>query len=228
MAKTFDNISESSATNYLFLFAQRTLALQNELPTPPPLNVLGLPCHALCLLWDLLQKEDGTRKKTDETALEATATEAIGFDKARSSVGSWSFSTGSWSFATGSVAAQGDEKLPIEREAMLEDRAAAEASAEGTQRSSAETVGKRTLSAVAFAAMPLSFADAAFSDADGSSTSDGAARSFAMSRCFFCFCFCTHAQSRKMALHGSPSAFSGGGVGGSFWRASVLCANRKR
>jgi len=135
MAKTFDNISESSATNYLFLFAQRTLALQNELPTPPPLNALGLPCHALCLLWDLLQKKDGTQKKTDETALEATATEAIGFEKARSSVGSWSFSTGSWSFATGSVAARGDEKLPIEGEAMLEERAAAEAAAEGTQSS---------------------------------------------------------------------------------------------
>ena len=88
MAKTFDNISEASATNYLFLFAQRTLALKNEPPTPPPLNALGLPCHAICLLWDLLQKKD-------ETASEATATEAIGFDKARSSVGSWSFSTGS-------------------------------------------------------------------------------------------------------------------------------------
>jgi hypothetical protein len=51
MAKTFDNISESSATNYLFLFAQRTLALQNEPPTPPPLNALGLPCKAMSLLW---------------------------------------------------------------------------------------------------------------------------------------------------------------------------------
>jgi hypothetical protein len=51
MAKTFDNISESSATNYLFLFAQRTLALQNEPPTPPPLNALGLPCNAISLLW---------------------------------------------------------------------------------------------------------------------------------------------------------------------------------
>jgi hypothetical protein len=51
MAKTFDNISEASATNYLFLFAQRTLALQNEPPTPPPLNVLGLPCEAMCRLW---------------------------------------------------------------------------------------------------------------------------------------------------------------------------------
>ena len=135
MAKTFDNISEASATNYLFLFTQRTIALQNELPTPPPLNALGLPCQALCLLWDLLHKEDGTQQKTDGTALEATATEAIGFEKARSSVGSWSFSTGSWSFATGSVAAQGDEKLPIEREAMLEERAAAEVAAEGTQSS---------------------------------------------------------------------------------------------
>ena len=50
MAKTFDNISEASATNYLFLFAQRTLALQNEPPTPPPLNALGLPCEAICRL----------------------------------------------------------------------------------------------------------------------------------------------------------------------------------
>ena len=51
MAKTFDNISEASATNYLFLFTQRTLALQNEPPTSPPLNILGLPCHAVRLLW---------------------------------------------------------------------------------------------------------------------------------------------------------------------------------
>ena len=51
MAKTIDNISEASATNYLFLFAQRTLALQNEPPTPPPFNVLGLPWKGVCLLW---------------------------------------------------------------------------------------------------------------------------------------------------------------------------------
>ena len=54
MAKTFDNISEASATNYLFLFAQRTLALQSEAPTPPPLNVVGLPCAVICLLWACL------------------------------------------------------------------------------------------------------------------------------------------------------------------------------
>ena len=35
-------------------------------------------------------------------------------------------------------------------------------------------------------------------------------------------------QSRRIPLHGSPSALSGGGVGGSSWRASVLCAKRKR
>ena len=46
MAKTFDNISEASATNYLFLFAQRTLALQNEPPTPPPLNLLAKQCSS--------------------------------------------------------------------------------------------------------------------------------------------------------------------------------------
>ena len=57
MAKTFDNISEASATNYLFLFAQRTLALQNEPPTPPPLNALGLPCKGVYLLWKWVQKQ---------------------------------------------------------------------------------------------------------------------------------------------------------------------------
>ena len=55
MAKTFDNISEAAATNYLFLFAQRTLALQSEPPTPPPLNVLGLPCEAILALGKFLQ-----------------------------------------------------------------------------------------------------------------------------------------------------------------------------
>jgi len=165
MAKTFDNISEASATNYLFLFAQRTLALQNEPPTPPPLNALGLPCEAICRLWVRRHPEKaaagegscgGTRylsiylesigatgvvevaeeksAEVDKAAEKKEAEELTAAidDKARSSVGSWSFSTGSWSFSTGSVAAQGDEKkLPIEPEAMLEERAAAE----GTQRS---------------------------------------------------------------------------------------------
>ena len=54
MASTFADVSKSSATNYLFLFAQRTLALQNESPTPPPLNVVGLPCAAISLLWACL------------------------------------------------------------------------------------------------------------------------------------------------------------------------------
>ena len=58
MAKTFDNISEASATNYLFLFAQRTLALQNEPPTPPPLNALGLPSKVIGLLCALLYPKD--------------------------------------------------------------------------------------------------------------------------------------------------------------------------
>jgi hypothetical protein len=79
MAKTFDNISESSATNYLFLFAQRTLALQNEPPTPPPLNALGLPCKAMSLLWACWLKEKtvvnekpaGEAKQAGESPLEA-------------------------------------------------------------------------------------------------------------------------------------------------------------
>ena len=62
MAKTFDNISEASATNYLFLFSQRTLALQNEPPTPPPLNALGLPCKGVYLLWKRVQNQKQKQK----------------------------------------------------------------------------------------------------------------------------------------------------------------------
>ena len=71
MAKTFDNISEAKATNYLFLFAQRTLALQNEPPTPPPLNALGLPCNAISLLWAWVQKQK--QKKHLDMAKESAA-----------------------------------------------------------------------------------------------------------------------------------------------------------
>ena len=74
MAKTFDNISDASATNYLFLFAQRTLALQNEPPTPPPLNALGLPCHAVCLLWERMQKHQLKQKVKRAEAVGSNAT----------------------------------------------------------------------------------------------------------------------------------------------------------
>ena len=63
MAKTFDNISEASGTNYLFLFAQRTLAHQNEPPTPPPLNVVGLPCYAICRFWAWLYPNKAAANK---------------------------------------------------------------------------------------------------------------------------------------------------------------------
>ena len=72
MAKTFDNISEASATNYLFLFTQRTLALQDEPPTPPPLNALGLPCRVICRLWARLYRE-----KAQDTVLAAETTAAV-------------------------------------------------------------------------------------------------------------------------------------------------------
>ena len=77
MAKTFDNISEASATNYLFLFAQRTLALQNEPPTPPPLNALGLPCEAMLQLWGWLQKGKAAEEPASEpkTTAEEKTTE---------------------------------------------------------------------------------------------------------------------------------------------------------
>ena len=76
MAKTFDNISEASGTNYLFLFAQRTLALQNEPPTPPPLNVLGLPCKGMYLLWKWVQKQK--RPIEPEASEEAVADATVG------------------------------------------------------------------------------------------------------------------------------------------------------
>ena len=57
MAKTFDNISEASTTNYLFLFTQRALALKDEPPTPPPLNALGLPFQVMCKLWASVNRD---------------------------------------------------------------------------------------------------------------------------------------------------------------------------
>jgi hypothetical protein len=63
MAHTFDDVSKSSATNYLFFFAQRALAHQDEPPTPPPLNALGLPCEAMCRLWARLYPEQAACQK---------------------------------------------------------------------------------------------------------------------------------------------------------------------
>ena len=52
MSKTFDNIAEAASTNYLFLKAQMTISLEQELPTPPPLFALSFPSQLLCLaLW---------------------------------------------------------------------------------------------------------------------------------------------------------------------------------
>ena len=89
MAKTFDNISEASTTTCLFLFSQRTLALQNEPPTPPPLNALGMPCEVACRLWEwryhpknkylsiyLLGPVAAAEKAAAEKALEEAKTEA--------------------------------------------------------------------------------------------------------------------------------------------------------
>jgi hypothetical protein len=147
MAKTFDNISEASATNYLFLFAQRTLALQNEPPTPPPLNVLGLPCEAVCLLLRLHKKEKGkgvVAQENDETAekeekateeLKVAATRATADMKARSTVGSWSFFTGSWSFSAASVT---EKKPSIEKAAMMEEGAVEEVLVAGEKVAAAE------------------------------------------------------------------------------------------
>ena len=71
MAKTFDNIFEAAATNFLFLFAQRTIALKKEPPAPPPLNVLGLPCEAIQALLNCRKRV--TVAQTDEANAEELA-----------------------------------------------------------------------------------------------------------------------------------------------------------
>ena len=75
MAKTFDNIFEASTTNCLYLFAQRTLSLSEDVPpTPPPLNALGLPCHAiqamLAYFAPLLEKKAETSPSEKASVLE--------------------------------------------------------------------------------------------------------------------------------------------------------------
>ena len=75
MAKTFDNIFEASTTNCLYLFAQRTLSLSEDVPpTPPPLNALGLPCHAiqamLAYIARLLEKKAETSPSEKASVLE--------------------------------------------------------------------------------------------------------------------------------------------------------------
>ena len=78
MADTFVAIQASSSTNYLFLFAQRTLALQNDPPTPPPLNVVGLPCKAMCLLWGWLRPAAKQERYAVKANAQAPRPEAAG------------------------------------------------------------------------------------------------------------------------------------------------------
>jgi len=47
MAKSFDNIREASAMNYVFLFSQMTHAIWEQPPAPPPLYLLTLPSDLL-------------------------------------------------------------------------------------------------------------------------------------------------------------------------------------
>ena len=75
MAKTFDNIFEASATNYLFLFAQRTLDSRVGAPPPPPLNALCLPCNLVFLLWGSIRK---SQQKTARAEKKAVAAVMIG------------------------------------------------------------------------------------------------------------------------------------------------------
>ena len=132
MAKTFDSISEASATNYLLLFAQRTLALQNEPPTPPPLNALGLPYHAIRAMRKLWLCSEFMRKlwlwkcATAAAAEEVVEAQRATADKARSCTGSWSFSTASWSFYTALDFAEKITPLAVKVTKYIQDDAAQE------------------------------------------------------------------------------------------------------
>ena len=78
MASTFANVSKSSATNYLFLFAQGTLAHHNDPPTPPPLNALGLPCEGMFRLWARLYPKQAARHKYLSDYLKSIKATGIG------------------------------------------------------------------------------------------------------------------------------------------------------
>ena len=112
MAHTFDNVSKSSATNYLFFFAQRVLAHHNEPPTPPPLNALGLPCLGMCRLWAWLYPVQAARQKYLSVYLKSIKAtgrmQAAAKEKAAIELkgASWNFSTGEWSFSTVSLTAE--------------------------------------------------------------------------------------------------------------------------
>jgi hypothetical protein len=78
MAKTFDNISEASATNYLFLFAQRTLGAGDKVPpTPGGLNTLGLPCKAICKLWYLMHPKANSAEASPSSPLPSPSSEEV-------------------------------------------------------------------------------------------------------------------------------------------------------
>ena len=76
MSKTFDTIWDASETEYYFLFAQRTLALKNEPPTPPPLNVLGLPCEMIRAMMELWEWRRGGQTAEGGAAEGASVTTA--------------------------------------------------------------------------------------------------------------------------------------------------------
>jgi len=135
MAKTFDNISEASATNYLFLFAQRTIALQNEPPTPPPLNALGLPCEAICRLWARRYSEKAAAHRYLSIYLKsigATGVVEVAEENKSAEVNKAAEKKEAEELTAAAVPIKAiDDK----GKAMLEERAAPEAAAEGTQRS---------------------------------------------------------------------------------------------
>ena len=151
MAKTFDNISEASATNYLFLFAQRTLALQNEPPTPPPLNALGLPCNAISLLWAWVQKQKQKKHldMAEESAAPAEVEEPSASENAASAMlkGTQAKATADKArVSTGSAnsdKASQDETAPsaektLAIEAVALEAAAGDAAVEGGEAAAAE------------------------------------------------------------------------------------------
>ena len=161
MAKTFDNISEASATNYLFLFSQRTLALQDEPPTPPPLNALGLPCKGMYLLWECWAQKQKQKVKHAEAAATCDEGDSGGDD-------------GEGGGSEGSVE---EEKTSAEAKAA-EDGAlkAAEADEEDAEVDAARKAAGDALKAAITAAEAAEAADdPAVKSAEGAAAAEGGA-----------------------------------------------------
>ena len=68
MSKTFDRVFEMQEQTNIFLFSERTISLEQEPPTPPPLYALSLP-YEFCLLCGVVQKKSNLLVVEDAEAI---------------------------------------------------------------------------------------------------------------------------------------------------------------